>query len=131
MAGTERRHCCRPALQSSRWRESRGDAVSEVLAGRLDEIATKILARRHRKLRECGKRLKDGTPEERHRVRVVAKNARYATEFFQGLYPDGRAKRDVRRLTARAVRNWAAAPISHGISSWSHPQDVRELAGLV
>ena len=41
-----------------------------------------------------------GTPEERHRVRIAAKKARYAMEFFQGLYPGGRAKRSVQRLSA-------------------------------
>lgn len=33
-------------------------------------------------------------------MRIAAKKARYATEFFQSLHPAGRVKRYVRRLAA-------------------------------
>lgn len=87
-------------LQSSRWCESPDDSARQALAAPLDKRAAKILSRRHKKLLESGKRLEDGTPEDRHRVRIAAKKARYATEFFQRLRPAGRVKRYVKRLTA-------------------------------
>ena len=73
-------------LQGSRWQESLGNSLHEALAAPLDKRAKQILARRHKKLLESGKRLKDGTPEERHRARIAAKKVRYATEFFQSLH---------------------------------------------
>ena len=87
-------------LRGSRWQESLGNSVHQALAAPLDKCAKQILARRHKKLLESGKRLKNGTPEERHRVRIAAKKARYATEFFQSLPSEGRVKRYVTRLTA-------------------------------
>ena len=140
-------------LQSSRWRESRGNSASQVLAAPLDKVATKILARRHKKLLESGKRLKDGTPEERHRVRIAAKKARYATEFFQELHPGGRVKRHIERLTAlQDALGWlndaavahgllgqigkdhpelaGSADFARGFLRGHTPQEVRELASL-
>lgn len=87
-------------LQSSRWRESPDNSTRQALAAPIDKRAAKILARLHKKLLESGKRLEDGSPEDRHRVRIAAKKARYATEFFQRLRPAGRVKRYVKHLTA-------------------------------
>jgi triphosphatase len=87
-------------LQAMRWHDSLDEAALGALAEPLEKRATQILDRRHKKLIKSGKRLKHGTPEERHQVRIAAKKARYATEFFQSLHPAGRVKRYVRRLAA-------------------------------
>ena len=87
-------------LQAGRWHESLDEAALGALAKPLEKRATQILDRRHEKLIKCGKRLAEGTPEQRHQVRIAAKKARYATEFFQSLYPARRVDRYVRRLTA-------------------------------
>lgn len=87
-------------LQALRWHDSLDEAALGALAEPLEKRATQILGRRHEKLIKIGKRLAHGTPEERHQVRIAAKKARYATEFFRSLLPAGRVKRYVRRLAA-------------------------------
>jgi CHAD domain-containing protein len=85
-------------LQALRWHESLDEAALGALAEPIEKRATQILDRRHEKLIKSGKRLAHGTPEERHQVRIAAKKARYATEFFRSLYPARRVDRYVRRL---------------------------------
>jgi CHAD domain-containing protein len=87
-------------LQALRWRDSLDEAALGALAEPLEQRANQILDRRHHKLIKSGKRLAHGTPEERHRLRITAKKARYATEFFQSLHPAGRVRCYVRRLAA-------------------------------
>jgi inorganic triphosphatase YgiF len=87
-------------LQALRWHESLDEAALGALAEPLGKRATHILDRRHEKLVKSGKQLARGTPEERHQVRIAAKKARYATEFFQSLYSARRVDRYVRRLAA-------------------------------
>jgi len=87
-------------LQALRWRDSLDEAALGALAEPLEQRAKRILDRRHQKLIKSGKRLAHGTPEERHQLRITAKKARYAMEFFQSLHPAGRARRYVRRLAA-------------------------------
>jgi inorganic triphosphatase YgiF len=140
-------------LHSSRWRESPDDSARQALAEPLDKRAAEILARRHKKLLESGKRLEHGTPEDRHRVRIAAKKARYAAEFFQRLRPARRAKRYIKRLTTLqdAIGSLNDATVADGLLRQvekSHPgladstafargflccrtnQEVRELAEL-
>jgi triphosphatase len=85
---------------AARWREALGEPGQARLAEPLAERAAKILERRHKRLLQRGAHLLDGTPEQRHRARIAAKKARYATEFFQSLLSQERAKRYVRRLSA-------------------------------
>ena len=87
-------------LQALRWHETLEEAALGALAEPLEKRAAQILDLRHEKLIKSGKRLAHGTPEERHQVRIAAKKARYAMEFFQSLHPAGRVKRYVRRLAA-------------------------------
>lgn len=87
-------------LQASRWREALDETALAALAEPLEHRAARILARRHEKLLKSGKRLAHGTPEERHQVRIAAKKARYATEFFQSLHPAGRVRHYLGRLAA-------------------------------
>lgn len=64
------------------------------------EFARKLLQRRHRKLAKRGGALADGTPGERHAVRIAAKKLRYAAEFFVPLFPRKRARAYVKSLAA-------------------------------
>ena len=61
-------------------------------------FATRLLERRHAKLRKRGAALREATPEARHAARIAAKRLRYAAEFFVSLYPPKRAKRYVAAL---------------------------------
>lgn len=87
------------------WLQASGchESLDETALGRSSShwrSATRILVRHHEKPLQSGKRLAQGTPEERHQVRIAAKKARYATEFFQSSHPAGRVKRYLRRLAA-------------------------------
>ena len=87
-------------LQGSRWREKLDESQRQELDAPIQTRAAQILTRRHKKLLAGGERLDLRTPEERHRVRIAAKKARYATEFFQSLHPAGRVKRSIKCLAA-------------------------------
>ena len=87
-------------LQGSRWHDLLDDSGREALAAPLDKRAAKILVQRHQKLLESAKGLEEGSPEQLHRVRIAAKKARYAMEFFQGWHPAGRVERYINGLTA-------------------------------
>ena len=87
-------------LHTSHWRESFDETTLGKLTEPLPRQATRILARRHEKLVELGRRLTQASPEQRHQVRIAAKKARYATEFFQSLYRDRRVKRYISGLAA-------------------------------
>jgi len=54
-------------------------------------FAVESLRRRQRKLQRAGLRL-DGTPAQRHAIRIEAKKMRYATEFFAPLFPGKRTR---------------------------------------
>lgn len=87
-------------LQGTRWREALAPPEQNALIAPLTPFATQTLARRHRTLKKRGKRLHGGTPQVRHRVRIAAKNLRYAAEFFHVLYPAKRLRRYIATLTA-------------------------------
>lgn len=80
------------------WMQARRgrDAADAPLAG----FAAKVLRRRQAKLLERGKQLAHATADERHLLRISAKQLRYASEFFQALYPARRIARFVARLAA-------------------------------
>ena len=73
--------------QGARWRVSLGETERSMLAAPLAKFAAQMLALYHSKLKKRGKRLRGGTDEARHRVRIAAKKVRYASEFFESLYP--------------------------------------------
>lgn len=86
--------------EGSCWRESLDETARAALQKRLEKPARKTLRRRHEKLLERGKRLARGTPEESHRVRIAAKNTRYAAEFFRQLQPSAQMDRYIECLEA-------------------------------
>ncbi len=140
-------------LKGSRWREFLDDSARQALAAALGKRAAKILAQRHQKLLASGKGLENGSPVERHRVRIAAKQTRYAAEFFLQLHLAKCVKRYIKRLTAlQDTLGWLNdAAIADGLLRQlgkSHPeladsanfargfvqgraiQDVRELSKL-
>ncbi len=60
--------------------------------------ADSVLARLHRKLLAAAKKLRQGSDEDRHRVRIAAKRLRYTAEFFQSMYRPKRSRRFIERL---------------------------------
>jgi CHAD domain-containing protein len=80
-------------LKMNRWIESTGwrqDPAAPPKADQLDapvvKFARQIGKRDERRLRKRAANLPTATPEARHRVRIAAKKARYATEFFGSLF---------------------------------------------
>jgi len=86
--------------QATRWRDAIDAPLLEALDAPLGAFAAKVLRKRHARLTQRGARLPHATPEERHLARISAKQLRYASEFFQALYPARRVKRMVGRLAA-------------------------------
>lgn len=67
---------------------------------RLAAFAANALAKRDRKLRRTGKGLDGSTPDRLHDIRIAAKKARYAAEFFRDLF-GGKATRKYLRALRR------------------------------
>ncbi len=65
-------------------------AEAAALAEPASAFAAEVLALRHRKLAKGIARLAEMPPGERHRMRILAKRLRYATEFFAPLFPGRR-----------------------------------------
>lgn len=63
----------------------------------LEKFSDKTLDRLHKTLHKRGRRL-DHDPKSRHRLRIAAKNLRYASEFFQSLYPARQVRRHTDKL---------------------------------
>ena len=68
-------------------------AVRRPLAVSLERPAADILRRVHSRLLSRARHLVTGTSEERHAVRIAAKRARYAAEFFRSLYSERELER--------------------------------------
>lgn len=87
-------------LDAGHWQETTDDQTSSDFSKPLRPRAARMLAKRHKSLLERGRQLQTGTTEERHRIRIAAKNLRNATEFFRSMYSPRSARRYIRRLTA-------------------------------
>jgi len=61
-------------------------------------FASKVLAKRLRRLLKDGRRLMKATDEQRHAVRIDAKKLRYAAEGFAGLFGARSSRRFIERL---------------------------------
>jgi inorganic triphosphatase YgiF len=76
------------------------DAGPDALAATAGDFAMSLLTRRQRKLDMRASLLVDGTPEERHAVRIAAKRLRYIAEFFAPLFSRKRSKAYLKALAA-------------------------------
>lgn len=61
-------------------------------------LAAAIVKQQQQRLLRRARKLKDAGARRRHRVRIAAKRARYATEFFASLYPGKRVRPYVKAL---------------------------------
>lgn len=92
-------------LDVAEWIEVGPWTVDEGLAKRRERSvakhAAKRLARMRNYVRDKGEDLRELDPKRRHKLRISAKNLRYAIEFFAGLFPNGeKAKRREAQLSA-------------------------------
>jgi inorganic triphosphatase YgiF len=85
-------------LQLRRWIEARGWREQAPARGAawldrpIAEFAAHRLGKRQRKALEVGRDFAQLSAEQRHLLRIALKKLRYATEFFQSLYPKKRTK---------------------------------------
>lgn len=86
-------------VQGAGWRQSLTPAQHRRLMRPICRFAEKTLVRDQERLLKRGRRLKGASPETRHMVRIAAKKTRYATEFFQSLYPADRVRPYVKALS--------------------------------
>ena len=99
---------CRLQLRFMQWLyqcDWRSDSSTEpmVLSAMTEPIelfAQQVQRTCEKRLRKRGKHLRSGDAAARHRVRIAAKHARYAAEFFQSLHPKRRVRRTIDALTA-------------------------------
>lgn len=66
----------------------------------VSKFARKTLARSRARLQKRGAMLDGTSAEAIHRVRIAAKKMRYASEFFQSLYPGRKLRRTLKHLAA-------------------------------
>jgi len=62
-------------------------ALKEVRERKVTERAAEVLARWRKRFRKRGKKLGDLSPQQRHILRMRAKDLRYVIEFFASLFP--------------------------------------------
>ena len=92
-------------LDVAEWIEAGGWTRDKSLRKRreekLAEHAAKLLSRGRKKIREKGAELRALSTKQRHKLRIRAKNLRYAVEFFAGVFPgEENAKRREAALAA-------------------------------
>src|SRR5262249_55135661 len=66
------------------------------------------LARRRKKIRKQGKHLSTLSTKKRHKLRIRAKKLRYASEFFEDVFPGKKNKRH-RKSAVEALKNLQSA----------------------
>lgn len=86
-------------MASKGWRQSLVNPKASPVDLSLKKFSRQILEQAETRLLKRGKRFKDNEPESRHRARITAKKARYATEFFDSLFPKSRVKDYVASLS--------------------------------
>lgn len=87
-------------LDERSWRDKLSAKGRTRLKMRAIDFAGTIVEKEQQRLLKRGTRLKGATADERHRIRIAAKRARYAAEFFASLYPGKRVRPYVAALTA-------------------------------
>jgi triphosphatase len=75
-------------------------AMKHLLDGDAKTFASQALGHLRHQVRKHGKHLRTLDPEARHRVRIKAKNMRYAVEFFAGCFAHRAQKRPHKKFVA-------------------------------
>jgi CHAD domain-containing protein len=85
-------------IDAGRWTRSDDERQRRRCARPIATHATGELTRRLKKIRKQGKKLAELTPAKRHKLRIRAKELRYAMEFFAAVFPG--KKQTARRKAA-------------------------------
>jgi len=88
-------------IEIGEWVTATNEAARQHREWPIELFAADQLSWRRRKIMKKGKKLDELDSAQRHRLRIQVKKARYATEFFAGLFQDKKsARRSARMLTA-------------------------------
>jgi len=87
-------------VDGAHWRDTLSASERDALQALLRQTADRALGRQHARLIKRGRRLGQASAAQRHRARIAAKKLRYATGFFQALYPAPRVARFTAALAA-------------------------------
>lgn len=80
------------------WRDAISGKQKSRLKLRVGDFAVGVLEQEHRRLLKRGRKLKERGIDQLHRVRIGAKRARYAAEFFASLLPGKQVRPYVQAL---------------------------------
>jgi CHAD domain-containing protein len=76
-------------VENGPWSTASGKQAAKRRAFPIASYSAPKLARWNRKLLKKSRKLEDIRAKKRHRLRLLTKKLRYATEFFGGLFPNG------------------------------------------
>jgi triphosphatase len=70
----------------------------------IEIYAAEQLSRRRKRIRRRGKRLAELNAQQLHRLRIQVKKARYATDFFSGVYAGKRAAKHCKKIKSSLMQ---------------------------
>jgi len=70
----------------------------------IEIYAAEQLSRRRKKIRRRGARINRLDPQELHRLRIQVKKARYATEFFSGVFPGKKSAKRGKKIRSSLMQ---------------------------
>jgi CHAD domain-containing protein len=91
-------------LEAGRWTRSDDERQRRRCARPIATHAAGELTRRLKKIRRQGKKLDELTPAKRHKLRIRAKELRYAMEFFADVFP-GRKQATRRKAAVSSLKS--------------------------
>jgi len=91
---------CAAWIESGPWTDRNVQSNDKGLAGSINVYAAHQIGRRRKKLVRCGRHLAGLKPHEVHQLRIRAKKLRYAAEFFESLYGEGKTAKRSKRFVA-------------------------------
>lgn len=80
-------------LDSGEGRLHKRKQMADTLAKPATKFAERVVQDCHRKARKLGKKIRTLDPTKLHRLRILIKKLRYATDFFGALWPHRRTKK--------------------------------------
>lgn len=75
------------------WHEAASIDGRQVLAAPVQDLARRVLDKRHKRVKKLGRNFAELSDAERHEVRLALKKLRYGVEFLGDLFPGKVAKR--------------------------------------
>jgi triphosphatase len=97
-------------LDTAEWIEAGPWSTSEDALKRarrempIEIYAADLLSHRSRRIRRRGRRINDLNPEQLHRLRIQVKKARYATDFFCGVYGGKKSAKQCKKIKSSLMQ---------------------------